>query len=67
MLKCEFCGNRLGHVEIEVLNISEGETLTCHVCIPCAVLTSGTSIRYDSEGIPYSDLGCIGGTVEDTH
>jgi len=67
MPKCEFCERLEGHVELEVLNIHGGETVTVLVCTPCAILASGTPISYDSEGIAYSNFGCIGGCPEEVN
>lgn len=64
---CEFCELAAGYVEVEAFNITAGETLVCKVCEACAVLASGTRISFDSDGIPYSNLGCIGGAPEETH
>ncbi|MHA2068575.1 MAG: hypothetical protein ACXABY_29790 [Candidatus Thorarchaeota archaeon] len=64
---CEFCNNQEGYVELEVFSISGGEVVTTLVCTPCAVLASGTRISYDNEGIPYSNLGCIGGSPEEVN
>ena len=67
MLECEFCSKRPGSVELELLNISGGEVLTCTVCPTCAVWCSGTTISHDSDGVPYSNMGCIGGSPEEVN
>lgn len=64
---CEFCEQTSSSVEIEVLNISEGETVIVNVCTTCALMSSSTGIRYDSDGDAYSDLGCIGGAPEEVN
>ncbi len=64
---CEFCSSRPGHVELELLNITGGETLTSMVCPTCAVICAGTRISYDSDGFPYSNMGCIGGAPEEVN
>jgi protein-arginine kinase activator protein McsA len=62
---CEVCEQDTGRVELEVLNVSAGDVLTCTVCETCAVVVSGARISYDSDGTPYSNLGCIGGAPEE--
>ena len=64
---CEFCRKRTASVELELLNMSGGEVLISLVCPPCAILASGTRVSYDSDGIPYSNLGCIGGAPEEVN
>lgn len=65
--RCEFCNCNFASVEIELLNMSEGETVTVNVCPTCAIISSHTGIRYDSDGVAYSDLGCIGGAPEEVN
>lgn len=62
---CEFCGQDEGDVEFEIFNISSGDVITCIVCEACVVAALGTPVSYDSEGIPYSTLGYIGGSPEE--
>lgn len=64
---CEFCNRNVASVEIEFLNMSEGETVTVNVCPTCAIISSHTGIRYDSDGVAYGDLGCIGGVSEEVN
>lgn len=67
VVSCEFCKKAPGDVELELLNMSEGECLVANVCSMCAVLASGTRVSYDSDGIPYTNLGCIGGAPEEVN
>ena len=64
---CEFCESATGYVEVEAFNITAGETLMCLVCETCAILASGTRVSFDSDGTPYSNLGCIGGAPEEVN